>query len=192
MHRSSHNANAERILVEAWRLFQQKGYRGVSMEEICASCKITKPTLYYYFEDKETLYMQVMLRQLHEYQDLLAKDAPIAERLALLTQAMLTGQRSSISTMLRDMEHIKNKEHYQIIHANFRSNLLGPMIQLMKTGMENGDLQQEDPVFFAWAFLGMVNTFVGGTRIENADTSDLARRMVKLFLSGARRSPNKW
>ncbi len=38
--------NAERILDEGWRLFQQKGYRGVTVDELCLRCGITKPTLY--------------------------------------------------------------------------------------------------------------------------------------------------
>ena len=30
--------NAERILEEGWRLFQQKGYRGVTVDEVYLSC----------------------------------------------------------------------------------------------------------------------------------------------------------
>jgi TetR/AcrR family transcriptional regulator len=60
----SSNANARKILDEAWSLFQATGYRGVSMDEVCRRCRITKPTLYYYFRDKETLYLQTLLHQL--------------------------------------------------------------------------------------------------------------------------------
>ncbi|MBV5350315.1 helix-turn-helix transcriptional regulator, partial [bacterium] len=55
--RSTENVNAERILQDGWELFQQKGYRGVSVDEICLRCGITKPTLYYYFKDKENLFV---------------------------------------------------------------------------------------------------------------------------------------
>ena len=57
------NDNTERIFREAWELFQARGYRGASMDELCRRCGITKPTLYYYFKDKETLYLHVVLRQ---------------------------------------------------------------------------------------------------------------------------------
>ena len=43
--------NAGRILAIAWELFQQKGYRGATVDEICERCHLTKPTLYYYFND---------------------------------------------------------------------------------------------------------------------------------------------
>ncbi len=53
--RKESTPNKELILQEGWRLFQQKGYRGVSTDELCERCSITKPTLYYYFQDKENL-----------------------------------------------------------------------------------------------------------------------------------------
>ena len=61
------NDNTERIFREAWDLFQARGYRGASMDELCRRCGITKPTLYYYFKDKETLYLHVVLRQLQGF-----------------------------------------------------------------------------------------------------------------------------
>ena len=61
------NDNTERIFREAWELFQARGYRGASMDELCRRCGITKPTLYYYFKDKETLYLHVVLRQLQGF-----------------------------------------------------------------------------------------------------------------------------
>ena len=39
------NENAERIVREAWELFQLRGYRGTSVAELCERCGITKPTL---------------------------------------------------------------------------------------------------------------------------------------------------
>jgi AcrR family transcriptional regulator len=37
---------AERILQEGWVLFQQKGYRGVTIDELCARHKQTTPFLF--------------------------------------------------------------------------------------------------------------------------------------------------
>ena len=59
--------NAERILEEGWRLFQQKGYRGVTLDELCAGCHLSKPTLYYYFQDKENLFVHVLQYKLQEF-----------------------------------------------------------------------------------------------------------------------------
>ncbi|MCL2070264.1 MAG: TetR/AcrR family transcriptional regulator [Treponema sp.] len=42
----------QRILVKALELFSEKGYEGVSVEELTKASDITKPTLYYYFKSK--------------------------------------------------------------------------------------------------------------------------------------------
>lgn len=51
------NDNTERIFHEAWLMFQQLGYRGASIDELCRRCDLTKPTLYYYFGNKERLFI---------------------------------------------------------------------------------------------------------------------------------------
>jgi AcrR family transcriptional regulator len=50
-----YNPTASNILDTATRLFMQLGYRAVSINDIAKAAKITKPTLYYYFPDKEAL-----------------------------------------------------------------------------------------------------------------------------------------
>jgi len=45
----------ERIFLTAAELFSKSGYDSVSVREICDAAVITKPALYYYFEDKESL-----------------------------------------------------------------------------------------------------------------------------------------
>jgi AcrR family transcriptional regulator len=44
-----------KIFLVAARLFATRGYNGVSIREICEDVGVGKPTLYYYFKDKETL-----------------------------------------------------------------------------------------------------------------------------------------
>src|SRR5512136_2452654 len=114
------NANAEKILAEAWLLFQSKGYRGVSMDEVCRRCKTTKPTLYYYYQNKETLYIQTMLHQLHGYRT-------IIERLTPLAQAMLDNFRVDLATMLHDMEHIGDKNYRRLINEAHQAELVQPL-----------------------------------------------------------------
>jgi len=50
----------DKLAVFARRLFDQHGYHGASLRDICelAACKM--PTLYYYYENKETLYDRVV------------------------------------------------------------------------------------------------------------------------------------
>lgn len=48
--------NIDNIIINtSCNLFIEKGYRNVSVNEICSACSITKPTLYYHFKSKEDI-----------------------------------------------------------------------------------------------------------------------------------------
>jgi AcrR family transcriptional regulator len=55
----------QRILDAAYRLFRQKGFSRVSMEEIAAATRVTKRTLYYHFVSKDALLAAVLEAQHH-------------------------------------------------------------------------------------------------------------------------------
>ncbi|WP_156915708.1 TetR/AcrR family transcriptional regulator [Desulfatirhabdium butyrativorans] len=57
---SCSNQNKEQILKAAAKLFSENGYAGTSIREIVEAAGITKPTLYYYFQNKEELYLDLM------------------------------------------------------------------------------------------------------------------------------------
>ena len=49
-----------KILRNARQLFARHGYDRVSMDRIAAACRLTKPALYYYFEDKRAVLLAVL------------------------------------------------------------------------------------------------------------------------------------
>ncbi len=49
-----------RIFLTAAELFADYGYDKVSIRQICEAVGIRKPTLYYYFKDKETLLLEMI------------------------------------------------------------------------------------------------------------------------------------
>jgi AcrR family transcriptional regulator len=53
----------QRILDAAYKLFRQKGYTRVSMDEIAAATTVTKRTLYYHFESKDSLLASMLEAQ---------------------------------------------------------------------------------------------------------------------------------
>ena len=49
-----------KIIDKAFYLFSRKGIKNTSMREIAAACGVTKPVIYYYFEDKDALCEQMV------------------------------------------------------------------------------------------------------------------------------------
>lgn len=54
----------ERILAESARVFNRRGYRGTTLDEIARAMGVTKPALYYYVKSKEDLLFQCHQRAL--------------------------------------------------------------------------------------------------------------------------------
>lgn len=49
-----------RIIEVATELFSEQGYSGTSIRQVVEACSCTKPSLYYYFENKERLFSEVV------------------------------------------------------------------------------------------------------------------------------------
>jgi len=50
----------ERLLTAALTLFNEKGYAAASVRELVQGAGVTKPVLYYYFGNKEGIYLELM------------------------------------------------------------------------------------------------------------------------------------
>jgi TetR/AcrR family transcriptional regulator len=50
----------ERVLKAAAKLFNAKGYAGATVREIVGEAGVTKPVLYYYFGNKEGIYLELL------------------------------------------------------------------------------------------------------------------------------------
>ncbi len=60
-----------RLLASATELFNRKGYAATTVREIVAAAGVTKPVLYYYFRNKEGLFVELMGEALSQFDALL-------------------------------------------------------------------------------------------------------------------------
>jgi len=176
--------NARRILDEAWQLFQQKGYRGVSIDELCARCGLTKPTLYYYFQDKENLFVEVLTHRLRGFHAVIGASGCLAERLERSAASILAGFLTPYNLLLRDRELISRPENQQRIRDAFHDELFGPLEALMQQGLDAGELEG-DANTLVLIFMGIINNFIG--RPGSMQSTDLAATLTQYFLKGAQK-----
>jgi AcrR family transcriptional regulator len=78
----------ERLLTSAARLFCRKGYAATTVREIVAEAGVTKPVLYYYFQNKEGLYSELLRGALQRFDALIEearqRQGSVIERLLFL------------------------------------------------------------------------------------------------------------
>jgi TetR/AcrR family transcriptional regulator len=79
------NNTRAKIFMAAARLFAEKGYNGVSMREISENAGLSKPTIYYYFGNKEGIYTALVETGLHYqmelFQEIFDRDIPIKNKI---------------------------------------------------------------------------------------------------------------
>ncbi|MDZ7263505.1 MAG: TetR/AcrR family transcriptional regulator [candidate division KSB1 bacterium] len=82
------NTTRATIFKAAARLFAEKGYNGVSMREISELSGVTKPTIYYYFGNKEGIYKALISEALNYHTEDLKQIAslniPVKQKLVEL------------------------------------------------------------------------------------------------------------
>lgn len=59
----------ERLLSAALELFNTRGYAATTVREIVEAAGVTKPVLYYHFQNKEGIYLHVMQRGFAEFEE---------------------------------------------------------------------------------------------------------------------------
>ncbi len=99
-----------RIVDATTTKLMEVGYRGMRVDEVCALAKVTRPTLYTYFESKEHLLVAAMaeegLQQLASAARLFDPSRPAEERLRdVVKQTVAYIERAPLSArMARDRE----------------------------------------------------------------------------------------
>lgn len=204
--RTSANSNApidtrERILLEAERLFAMGGYDGVSMRQIAEACGVTKANIYYYFQDKERLYLEVLqadMRELIQVLDQAAREPGSArERIAGLTRSfwdLMRRKQSLIRITMRQFGGLEAQLR-DLVQRN-QGEMVGPIQSILEDGIREGEVRAIDARLAAAALLGILGVFVASNLLEitmETGREEVVDQVVDLFFDGvgAAQSGNK-
>ncbi|HEY5996453.1 MAG TPA: TetR/AcrR family transcriptional regulator [Candidatus Deferrimicrobiaceae bacterium] len=183
-----------RLLAGATGLFARKGYAATTVREIVEAAGVTKPVLYYYFANKEALYLELMR-------------APHARFLAMLDESVEGGGSASdkIRTVLsRHYEmFVLHNEIARIGYAvyfgppqgapffdfdDFQLKLMETIRLLVREGIGSGEFRDGDIEAMTLA-INAVQNFVNQVelcRIEMRVGLDGLARMLDVLLDGMR------
>jgi len=154
---------ATRILTTATRLFMQRGYSAVSVNDIVQAADVTKPTLYYHFSDKEELFVVVSIHMLAEMHAVMrqavAGQPDTRQRLVALAHVLLQAPNGDTRMMRHQAREHLSPERQQRLAAAFGRYMVTPLREVMQQGLDSGELAGHSADELAFLFLGLMEGF---------------------------------
>ena len=190
--------NKTKILKNAVKLFSEKGYDAVGIQELVNTNQITKPTLYYYFGSKEGLLKEIYKNYFNIFNNNLKinteylpnPDSYFEDVFPVLVKVVkyyfdFSQQNKDFYRMLLSLQYMApnslacklSKEftcvQYDLIEDMFKS------ISSIHWNMKTHEKQ------YAWTFIGMINTYISLNYNQNLKlSSSIIESAVKQFMHG--------
>ena len=188
------NEAETKLLNSALNLFSQRGYEGTSIREIIEGAGVTRPVLYYYFENKEDLF-----RRLFE-----TKFSELLERI----EAAVDSDGDSIARLKRviagafELAEQNSDSVRLILQVLFSPPQQGPSLDrnrlirqrfklvesVIRDGLERKELSGGDSQSLTLVFLGVMDMHMmaKSNRSETRLSPEIADGLVQFFVAGAK------
>jgi TetR/AcrR family transcriptional regulator, cholesterol catabolism regulator len=181
----------QNILREAAGLFVERGVQAVSMREIAAAAGLSKPGLYYYFEDKDALVLAILVDSLDHIGSVL--DQVVTHQEGIQGQLLcLVEGLFSLTPEERAVMHFATRELKalalpvrQEFARQYRQKFIDPIAAILAGGMQRGELRRMELSTATWALLGLLYPFFfPEVEVMQGQSGGAGAELVELFLHG--------
>jgi AcrR family transcriptional regulator len=178
-----------RILDEAEALFSERGYVGTTVQQVADRLGITKAALYYHFpQGKAEIFVELMrrhIRRLHRglLQAIEAGESArerlerMAERIAAQAPA------GDVEKLRRELIHIDEASCASLCEE-FRSHVFQTIHNVLRQGVEAGELREHDSEFVTRIFLNTASGVAGGCPAAHPLPANAPGALVALLIDG--------
>jgi len=160
-----------RVLSAAKQLFDRKGYRDTTIDDITRKAKIAHGTFYLYFHGKRDLLKELLEQTFGEFDVIVSVPFSVDEIPDLLRKALETYRRNQLlMRVLREASaaDVFFREHYDEYFAELLVNHLCVSITALQKQLGTRPV---DPRGAARAIVGMIESFAYGVFIGGEDYS---------------------
>ncbi len=161
VNKMSSNKQTE-IALAAIKLFEQKGYRATSVQDIADEVGLQKGSLYHYIHSKEDLLLHIAHQAIAEFNQRLEKilslEVPAREKLLRMIENHITVSISNLQTttvLLREAFSLGENPHQVVQEQTDR--YLHLLTAILQEGVQNKEFKVENPKIAALAILGACN-----------------------------------
>ena len=184
-------AARQRLLNAAAELFNSKGYAATTVREIVIAAGVTKPVLYYYFQNKEGIFLELMRGTYGKFNQLIDsvrfEKGSAREKLVRFIDQSFCLFLEEIKTV-RLMYSLYYGPHqgapffdFDIYHRKYQEAIRG----LVEEGIRRKEFRGEDPEDMTWAIIAAINVAIE-VELGHSDLSlgreGLARVLSLIFL----------
>jgi AcrR family transcriptional regulator len=178
----------EDIIKVAARLFSQKSFHDVKMDEIAEQLGIAKGTIYLYFKSKEKLYLKILEESYEAIEALLeneiAIDEPSPVKLKKVLGIIFSFYRRNLDVLKilsRDETHLI-KEHFEFTE-HWRLRRLKLYEKILEKGINEGSFSVQNPKLTALIIFGLVRSVMFFYSTEKG-SADIAREVYHVITNG--------
>jgi AcrR family transcriptional regulator len=181
----------ERILEEATRLFVARGYHGISMREIAEGVDVSKAGIYYHFKDKEDLFLAILTANLERLESLIQQarqeGRTTREQIGRIIGAIFaqaSEQRAIIRLASQEMAHLSPSARAEFGRL-YQEKFIGQIEDVLRAGIERGELRTMDVSLATWILLGMAYPFLYPAHERELGPGEAIDLMLTIFFDGA-------
>lgn len=184
----------EEILAVAMRMFIQQGYHGLAMRQISEAVGVSKAALYYYFKDKEELFLAILNSYLNDMEASIdairAKSGSSADQITQFVESVLrqpAEQRALTRLASQEMGQLSatsRKKFDKLYHEKF----IGKLTAILQEGMDRGEFQSLNAEIATWSLLGiMYPYFYPAHSGEKPIPAGTIQEIVSIYLNGVKK-----
>lgn len=182
----------EEILIAAAKVFQEKGYRGATVQDIANAVGMLKGSLYYHFANKEEIFYEIIRDPLHHFvsqmAEVVALDLSPAEKLRAALRYHLSAfdaHLPGVQVILRENLGTPEGERWATIRALWKEHE-ALWEAILREGIKSGDFCSDlDVKIAALGILGMCNWMHRWYRQNGRlTTQEIADAWAEMILNG--------
>ncbi|WCK56243.1 TetR/AcrR family transcriptional regulator [Aneurinibacillus sp. Ricciae_BoGa-3] len=180
----------QRILNASIKLFEEKGYHGVSVDEIIEESGSSKGGFYHNFKSKEellfTIHDQYIKDTLTQGYECYKREGTPIERLTAMIRDLLIGidkYKSSVTVFFQDYRYLTGN-NYKIVEKK-RDEYVEIMLNILEQGIDSKEIRSELPAkILAMAIFGMIDwTYIWYRKEGKYSIEQIADIFVDLIIN---------
>ncbi|HPQ71032.1 MAG TPA: TetR/AcrR family transcriptional regulator [bacterium] len=180
----------QRIMSYAMRIFFERGFRRITVEEICTGVAISKRTFYKYFSNRDALVEAIVIDRMGgtgpKLLGNLQSDKPVRQILKDHYEILTTEVFQQVSSqMMFDIQTLMPDLWNNIV--SFRQSIFEEIGRLIRRGQADGSLRRDmDPEIISRLLQGILNRIASPDFANELGLSmdQMAASLMKILWSG--------